>query len=110
MINSVTIEGRLTKDPEYGHTSNQTEYANLTLACSRPFKDSNGQATADFIRCIAWQYVATYIQRKFHKGDLVVVHGRLQTSTYDNDMGEKCYSTQVVISEIDGMSIKKDEF
>lgn len=101
MINTVTIGGRLTTDPVCGKTSyNNTPYAYFTIACERPYKNTNGQREADYIKIMTYEYTATYVSRYFHKGDKVFVSGRLQSSSYENDQGVKVTSITVLASEV----------
>lgn len=101
MINTVSIGGRLTTDPVCGVTSyNNTPYAYFTLACERPYKNSNGQREADYIKIMTYDYIATYVSKNFNKGDKVFVSGRLQSGSYDNDKGEKVMYVSVVASEV----------
>ena len=99
MLNSVDIQGRLTKDPELRNTSNQTAVASFTIACDRPFKDNNGNKQTDFIPCVAWRNTATFIGQYFHKGDMIIAHGRIQTRSYDDNQGKKVYVTELLIEE-----------
>lgn len=99
MLNSVDIQGRLTKDPELRNTANQTAVASFTIACDRPFKDNNGNKQTDFISCVAWRNTATFIGQYFHKGDMIIAHGRIQTRSYDDNQGKKVYVTELLIEE-----------
>lgn len=99
MLNSVDIQGRLTKDPEIRNTSNQIAVASFTLACDRPFKDNNGNKQTDFISCVAWRNTATFIGQYFHKGDMLIAHGRIQTRSYDDNQGKKVYVTELLVEE-----------
>lgn len=99
MLNRVCIQGRLTKEPEVKNTSNQTAYANFTLACDRPYKNDQGKFEADFINCTAWRQTALFIGQYFNKGDQIVVSGRLQTRSYEDNSGSKVKVTEVVVDE-----------
>lgn len=102
MINTVSIGGRLTTDPVSGVTSySNTPYAYFTIACERPYKNSNGQREADYIKIMTYDYIATYVSKHFNKGDKVFVSGRLQSGSYDNDKGEKVMYVSVVASEVE---------
>lgn len=101
MINSVNIGGRLTTDPVYGFSSDSNHpYAYFTIACERPYKNSNGQREADFIKIMSYDNNANYISKNFHKGDLVFITGKLQSGSYDNDDGERVFTVSVLASEV----------
>lgn len=99
MLNRVCLQGRLTKDVEVRNTVNQIAVASFTIACDRPFKnEATGKYDADFINCVAWRQTASFIGQYFRKGDQIVISGRIQTRSYD-DNGQKRYVTEVVADE-----------
>lgn len=100
MLNSVCLQGRLTKEPEVKHTSNQTPLANFTIACERPFKDDKGNKVSDFINIVAWRNTATFVGSYFHKGDMIIVHGRIQSRSYDGSDGKRVYVTEIIADEV----------
>ena len=101
MLNRVCLQGRLTKDPEIRNTANQTACASFTIACDRPFKnEATGKYDADFINCVAWRQTATFLGQYFHKGDQIVLAGRLQTRNYENNQGQRVYVTEVLVEEV----------
>ena len=97
MLNNVCLQGRLTKEPELRNTSNQVACASFTIACERDFKDNSGNKVSDFINCVAWRGTATFIGSYFHKGDMIIVNGRVQTRTYDDKDGKKVYVTEILV-------------
>lgn len=101
MINRTVLVGRLTKDPEIRYTQSRTAVANFTMAVNRQFTNANGEREADFISCIVWRKAAENFCNFTHKGSLVGIDGRIQTSTYEKE-GQRVYSTQVVV---DGFSL-----
>ena len=82
MLNHISIQGRLTADPVLRYTQSGTPVASFTLACDRDFLDSNGQRGVDFIDCVAWRNTGEFAQKYFAKGQMAVVHGRLQLRDY----------------------------
>lgn len=97
-MNKVILIGRLTKDPEFKLTSNQTKFCQFTLAVDRRFKDQNGQRQADFINCIAWRQTAEFIAKYFNKGSRIGAVGSIQVRSYEKD-GQKTFITEAVIDE-----------
>lgn len=94
--------GRLTRDPEvrYSQGQNPTAVARFTLACDRRFK-RDGDQNADFISCIAFGKIAEHIEKYWHKGMKMAAVGRIQTGSYTNRDGQKVYTTDVVIEEVE---------
>ena len=68
------------------------------MAVDRRFR-RDGEATADFISCVAFGRVAEFAERYFHQGIRIVVSGRIQTGSYTNREGQKVYTTEVVVEE-----------
>lgn len=99
-MNKVILMGRLTRDPEirYSGSDSSLAIARYTLAVDRRVK-TEGQATADFISCIAFGKAAEFAEKYLHKGTKIVVSGRIQTGSYTNKDGQKVYTTDVVIEE-----------
>jgi single stranded DNA-binding protein len=81
------------------------------VATNRSYKDANGewQSVGEFNPCIAWGNVATTLANLCKKGSYVLVEGRLQTSSWETDAGEKRYRTQVNASKIIVLEKKKAE-
>ena len=98
--------GRLTKDVELG--TGATAVARFSIAVNRRFKNAEGNYEADFISCVAFGKTAEFIQKYFHKGDMIAVTGRIQTGSYTNKDGVKVYTTDVVVEETDFCGGKSD--
>ncbi|MBS7578382.1 MULTISPECIES: single-stranded DNA-binding protein [unclassified Enterococcus] len=97
MINNVVLVGRLTKDPELKYTGSGIATASFTLAVNRQFKNQAGEREADFIRCIIWRQAAENFANWAKKGALIGVTGRIQTGSYENNQGQRVYTTDVVV-------------
>lgn len=74
--------------------------ARYTLAVDRKGKkDTNQDAQADFIRCVAFDQAAEFAQKYFHQGQRVLVSGHIQTGSYQDRDGKTVYTTDVVIED-----------
>lgn len=101
MINVVVLVGRLTKDPEKRMTSSGVSNCRFTLAVDRTFKNQQtGQREADFINCVAWRQTADLMCQYLSKGSLIGITGRIQTGSYDNQQGQRVYTTEVVADSV----------
>ena len=100
-MNKVILMGRLTRDPEvrYSQGENALAIARYTLAVDRRAARREGEATADFINCVAFGRSAEFAERYLRQGTKIVVSGRIQTGSYTNRDGQKVYSTEVVVEE-----------
>ena len=99
-MNKVILMGRLKRDPEvrYSQGENPLAIARYTLAVDRRFR-RDGEATADFIPCVAFGRQAEHAERYYRQGLRVTVCGRIQTGSYTNKDGVKVYTTEVVVEE-----------
>ena len=100
MINRVVLTGRLTKDPEMKITPNGIPVTRFTIAVNRPFANQNGEREVDFINCIAWRKQAENLANYMRKGSLVGIDGRIQTSSFEGQDGNRVYMTEVVAESI----------
>ena len=101
-MNKVILMGRLTRDPEVRYTQgdNTSAVARFSLAVDRRFK-KDGEQTADFINCVAFGKTGEFIEKYGRKGTKFVVEGRIQTGSYTNKDGQKVYTTDVVVEQIE---------
>ena len=99
-MNKVILMGRLTRDPEvrYSAGENSLAIARYTLAVDRRFK-RDGEATADFISCVAFGRTAEFAEKYFRQGLKIAISGRIQTGSYVNREGQKVYTTEVVVED-----------
>lgn len=109
MLNSVSLTGRLTKDPEIKFTQNNKAVCNFTLAVNRTFTDQNGERSADFINCVTFNNKAENMGKFLRKGSLIGVSGRLQTRSYDNNEGQRIFVTEVVSNDIIFLDTKNND-
>lgn len=111
MINRVTLEGRLTKDPELKKTQSGLSVCQFTLACDRNYsrQSDDGRQTADFISCVAWRQQADYLCDFGEKGSLIMLDGRIQTRSYDGQDGRKVYVTEVVVDSLSVHNTRKKD-
>ena len=58
MVNKFILQGRLTADPELKQTQSGVSCANLTIAWSEKYKETE---TKCFQRCKAWRSTADFI-------------------------------------------------
>lgn len=102
-MNKVILMGRLTRDPDVRVSTGERSMsiARYTLAVDRRGRrnDNNGEQTADFISCVAFDRSAEFAEKYLHQGTKVVVTGRIQTGSYTNKDGQKVYTTDVVVEE-----------
>lgn len=99
-MNKVVLIGRLVRDPEvrYSQGENSSAVARFTLAVDRRFK-RDGEATADFISCVAFSKQAEFTEKYLRQGTKIAIAGRIQTGQYTDRNGNKVYTTDIVVEE-----------
>ena len=104
-MNRVILMGRLTRDPNisYSQSGDNMAIARFTLAVDRRGRRQDGadQQTADFIGCVCFGRQAEFAEKYLRQGTKVAVTGRIQTGSYTNKDGQKVYTTDVVLDEIE---------
>lgn len=93
-MNKVILIGRTTKSPELRYAPGTgTAVCRFTLAVPRAFKKDE----ADFINCVAFGKIGETIAQYVLKGRQVAISGSIRTGSYDNNAGNKVYTTDVVL-------------
>lgn len=108
MLNQTVIVGRLVREPELTKTENDRNITNITLAVPRSYKNENGEYETDFIDCTLWGNVAETTTEYCHKGDLLGIKGRIQSSTYE-DEGKTVKRMQVVAEKVTFLSSSRNK-
>lgn len=93
-MNKVILMGRLTRDPEVRYTQGNEPMAiaRYTLAVDRRGRKDGGEATADFIQCVAFRNNAEFAEKYLRQGTKIVITGRIQTGSYNDREGRKVYT------------------
>lgn len=99
-MNKAILVGNLTRNPDVKTTQGGTAVTTFSIAINRKFKNQNGENEADFINIVTWRQLAEICGRYLHKGSKVSVCGRIQSSTYEDQNGNKRYKTEVVADEV----------
>ena len=97
MLNTVAIEGRVTRDLEIRQTAEkQVSYTNFSIANERGFGDSK---RTGFYDVMVWGEAAERMEKaKVKKGSHIYLRGILDQSTYEKD-GVKHNNVKVVIND-----------
>ena len=110
-MNKVILMGRFARDAEVRYSSgeNSTAVAKFTLAVNRRFQSEKNGQTADFINCTAFGKIAEVIEKHTSQGVKVIVEGHMETGSYTNKDGNKVYTTQVIIENMEFAEKNKEE-
>ena len=101
-MNKILLSGRLTKDAtiNYSTGENTTAVARFNLAVDRKYK-REWEQTADFISCVAFGKTAEVIEKYCKQGTKIIVEGRWQTGSYTNREGQKIYTNDCMVENIE---------
>ena len=94
-MNNIVLLGRLTKDADIRSTQSGKVVASFTLAVDRPYTQ-NGKREVDFIACQIWGKSAEVLGKSVHKGQRILLEGRLQIRQYTDKNGNKRTAAEVV--------------
>lgn len=101
-VNKVILIGNLGGDPEVRYTPNGAAVANVSLATNESWTDRSGerQERTEWHRLVLWSKLAEIAGQYLRKGSKVFVEGRLQTRSWDDQSGQKRYTTEVVVNDM----------
>ena len=99
--NNVTLVGNLTKDPELRYTTGGRGVASFGLAVNRRYQvNGEWQEQVSFFNVVAWADLGENTAASLHKGNRVIVTGRLEQRSYETRDGEKRNVTEVIADEL----------
>ncbi len=100
-MNNIVLAGRLTQEPELKTTNTGTEVTSFSLAVGRDYARQGEERQTDFINCVAWRKTAAFICTYFHKGDGIVLNGRLEGRRYVDKDGNNRTAYEVVVERVE---------
>ncbi len=109
-VNKVILVGNLGKDPEVRHLENGRAVANFSLATSETYKNKAGErvTNTEWHNVVLWTPLAEIAERFLKKGGQVYIEGKLTTRSWDDQEGNKRYTTEVVGRELTLLGSKAD--
>lgn len=99
-LNKVLLIGNTGKDPEFALTQNGSKRASFSLATTRRYRDSNGEQKeqTEWHNIVAWGKTADIIENLgVHKGMPLFVEGSISYRSWNDQNGQKRYSTEVTV-------------
>lgn len=109
IVNNYFCVGRLVNEPEVKELEDGKKVTNITIAVPRSYKNADGEYETDFIDCTIWNNVAESTSEYCKKGDMIGIKGRIETSIYEKDDGEKVKRTNVIADRVSFLSSKTKE-
>lgn len=109
MINNVTLQGKLGKDIDLKYTQSGKAVGTTSIAVDRDFKNANGEKETDWVNLVFWGKTAETVANYFRKGDEILVVGRIQTHSYEDNSGSRKYVTEVVADKFSFTTGRKSQ-
>ena len=104
-MNLVVLGGRLVKDCELTKSTKGLAITKFVIAIN---DYAGGEVKASFINCTAFGKTAESIDKYFHKGDLILLNGRINQNKYTSKDGKSVSLIEVVVSEFMFTNAKKE--
>lgn len=99
--NTLTLVGNLTRDPELRFTTGGRAHAGFGLAVNRRYQQNNEWVEqVSFFNVICWGTLAENAAASLNKGMRVIVSGRLEQRSYDDDQGNKKSVVEVIADDL----------
>jgi single-strand DNA-binding protein len=110
-LNKVMIIGNLGRDPEMRYTPSGQAVTQFTVAVNRNYKgqDGNWQEETEWFRVVAWAQLGERAAENLRKGAKVYVEGRLQTRQWEDQQGQKRYTTELIANQITNLERRPRE-
>lgn len=109
-VNKVILIGNLGADPEVKYTPSGSAVTNVNLATNESWTDRNGerQERVEWHRLVFWSKLAEIAGQYLRKGSKVYIEGRLQTRQWDDQQGQKRYTTEIVVNDMEMLDGRGD--
>ena len=101
-FNSVTLYGHVAADPTFGEKG-EVKHARMSIGNS-VYNAHKKERESSFFNLVAFNGRAEFMSKYFHKGDAVMVQGRIHTSKHEATQPDGStkthYNTDIIVSEI----------
>ena len=98
-LNRAIIIGRVTQDPQLRTTPSGQPVCNFSVATNRFWNDQNTHERhekTEFHNVVAWSRLAEISNQYLTKGSLVMIEGRIETHSWDDQSGNRRYRTEII--------------
>lgn len=97
-VNKVILLGNLGANPEMRYTQGGQPVANLRIATTERWTDRNGQRqeATEWHRVVLFGKTAEIAGQYLTKGRQVYIEGRIRTRQWQDQQGQKRYTTEIV--------------
>ena len=101
-VNKVILIGNCGQDPEVRYMPNGEAVANVSLGVSESWNDSQGkkQERTEWCRLVFYRKLAEVVGKYIRKGSKIYVEGKLRTHEWQDKDGQKRYTTEIIVNEL----------
>jgi len=109
-LNQVQLIGNVGNDPEVREVQGGAKVASFRLATTERYTDRNGekQSNTDWHNIVAWNKTAEIIEKLVRKGANLFIAGKLKTRQWQDQQGNKRYTTEVAVENIQILDRRTD--
>lgn len=109
-LNKVLLIGNVGKDPEVRHLESGAAVATFSLATSERYRGNNGEMKeiTEWHNIVAWRQLADLASNYIKKGTQIYVEGRIRTRSWDDQSGQKRYTTEIMADAIQLLGRRSD--
>lgn len=110
MVNKVILIGNVGADPDVRYLEGGTAVANLRLATTERYKNKNGENIdqTEWHNIVLWRGLAEIVEKYVHKGMRLYIEGRIRTRSWDDQNGNKRYTTEIWADNMQMLSYKQE--
>jgi single-strand DNA-binding protein len=110
-LNKCMIIGNLGRDPEMRYTPSGQAVTQFTVATNRRWRDQQGewQEETEWFRVVVWREAAERAAEQLRKGHKVYVEGRIQTRQWEDQTGNKRYTTELIADRYTSLERRERE-
>ena len=106
-MNKTILIGKLGQDPELKFTPSGSAVCQFSMATSEKYtKDGQKQEKTEWHNIVIWGKIAEVCNQYLKKGSKVMIEGKIQTRTWDDKDGKKCYKTEINASQVEFLDSK----
>ena len=101
---------RLGSDPEKKITPNGASVINISAATGKSYKNKSGEKveSTNWHRLVIWNKLADIIEQYCKKGSRLYIEGELETRNWETESGEKRYTTEIIVRQMQMLDSKQD--
>ena len=112
-LNKVMLIGNVGRDPEVRYldgNSGNAKVATFTLATTERYRDRNGETreNTEWHNIVAWRGNADVAEKYIRKGTQLYIEGRIRSRSWDDQSGNKRYTTEILADNLQLLGKKSD--